>query len=118
MCAMELRLRLKRSPPQAGIEPGTARSVGQRLTHWATRAPRHLKNIYFGIRQLLGRLTDLKSITTKQTTLKNIIYNINDISNITFTITDTKCLFNYDVGVTLVIHMPFINILYNAVSRL
>ena len=32
-CAMEPRLRLKGSPPQAGIEPGTARSVGQRLTH-------------------------------------------------------------------------------------
>ena len=25
LCAMESRLRLKRSPPQAGIEPGTAR---------------------------------------------------------------------------------------------
>ena len=27
---------LKRSSPQAGIEPGTARSAGQRLTYWAT----------------------------------------------------------------------------------
>ena len=24
---------------QAGLEPGNARSVGQRLTHWDTRAP-------------------------------------------------------------------------------
>ena len=31
--AMEPRLRLNRSPPQAGIEAGTARSVDQRLTH-------------------------------------------------------------------------------------
>ena len=29
---MEPRLRLERFPPQAGLEPGTARSVGQRLT--------------------------------------------------------------------------------------
>ena len=28
LCAMELRLRLKRFPPHAGLEPGTARSVG------------------------------------------------------------------------------------------
>ena len=33
LCAMELRLRLKNFPHQAGLEPGTARSVGQRLTH-------------------------------------------------------------------------------------
>ena len=30
-CAVEPRL--KRSPPQAGLEPGNARSVGQRLTY-------------------------------------------------------------------------------------
>ena len=29
---MEPRLRSKRFPPQAGLEPETARSVGQRLT--------------------------------------------------------------------------------------
>ena len=39
LCAMEPRLRLKRFPPQAGIEPGTARSVGQRFTHLGTGAP-------------------------------------------------------------------------------
>ena len=33
LCAMELRLRLKRSSPRAGLELTTARSVGQRLTH-------------------------------------------------------------------------------------
>ena len=33
LCAMESRLRLKRSSPQAGLEPTTARSVGQSLTH-------------------------------------------------------------------------------------
>ena len=32
LCAMELRLRPERFPPPAGLEPGTARSVGQRLT--------------------------------------------------------------------------------------
>ena len=36
--AMEPGLRLKRSSPWAGLEPGTARSAGQRLTHWATGA--------------------------------------------------------------------------------
>ena len=30
--AMESRLRLRRSPPQAGLESGTARSAGHRLT--------------------------------------------------------------------------------------
>ena len=33
LCAMEARLRLIRSSPQAGLEPGTARPAGQRLTH-------------------------------------------------------------------------------------
>ena len=33
LCAMEPRLRLKRSLPQAGLELTTARSVGQRLIH-------------------------------------------------------------------------------------
>ena len=39
LCAIEPRLRLKRSPPQAGLEPGTAGSKGKRLTHsyhWQT----------------------------------------------------------------------------------
>ena len=31
LCAMEPRLRLKRSPPRAELEPRTARLVGQRL---------------------------------------------------------------------------------------
>ena len=30
LCAMEPRLRLKKSLPQAGLEPGTARSADQR----------------------------------------------------------------------------------------
>ena len=30
---MEPRLRLKRYPSEAGLEPGIASSVGQRLTH-------------------------------------------------------------------------------------
>ena len=38
-CATEPRLWLKRSLPQVGIEPGIARSVGPRLTHWTTGAP-------------------------------------------------------------------------------
>ena len=29
LCAMEHRLRLERFPSQAGLEPGTTRSVGQ-----------------------------------------------------------------------------------------
>ena len=33
LCEMEPCLQLKRSLPQVGIEPGTARSVDQRLTH-------------------------------------------------------------------------------------
>ena len=42
LCAMEPCLRLKRSQPQVGIEPGAARSVGQRLTHSATGAPNNI----------------------------------------------------------------------------
>ena len=38
LCALESRLRFKRYPPQAGLEPGTPRSVGQRLPNWATLA--------------------------------------------------------------------------------
>ena len=52
LCAMELRLQLKRSSPQAGLELRTARSVGQRLTHWATRDSYRFRNalclLYFG----------------------------------------------------------------------
>ena len=33
LCAMETRLRLKRSSPWAGLEFMTAKSEGQRLTH-------------------------------------------------------------------------------------
>ena len=33
LCAIESRLRLKRSVPLAMLEPGTARSVGQRLAY-------------------------------------------------------------------------------------
>ena len=36
LCAMEPCLQSERFPPQAGLEYGTARSVGQRLTYWAT----------------------------------------------------------------------------------
>ena len=33
LCSTETRLRLEKFLPQAGLEPGTARSVGQRLTY-------------------------------------------------------------------------------------
>ena len=33
LCTVEPRLNLKRSPPETGLEPGTARSLGQRLSH-------------------------------------------------------------------------------------
>ena len=36
---MDPRLRLKMFSPLAGLEPGTASSVGHRLLHWATGAP-------------------------------------------------------------------------------
>ena len=32
-CAVDANLRLERSPPHAGLEPGTTRSAGHRLTH-------------------------------------------------------------------------------------
>ena len=32
LCAMESHLQSERLPPQVGLEPGTARSVGQPLT--------------------------------------------------------------------------------------
>ena len=38
LCAMEPHLPLKRSSPQVRLEPGTARSVDQRLTQLATWA--------------------------------------------------------------------------------
>ena len=34
LCAMEPRFQLKRSSPRAELEPGTARSTGQRLTNY------------------------------------------------------------------------------------
>ena len=39
LLAMESRLRLARYPPRVGLEPGTARSVDQRLTYCTTRPP-------------------------------------------------------------------------------
>ena len=39
LCAMEPCLWPKRSLPQAGLEPGTARSAGQYFTQGATMAP-------------------------------------------------------------------------------
>ena len=36
---METPLTVENITPWAGLELGTARSVGQRLTHWATGAP-------------------------------------------------------------------------------
>ena len=33
LCATKPHLQLKRSSPQAGLKPGTARSAGQHLTH-------------------------------------------------------------------------------------
>ena len=44
LCAVELRLRLKRSSLQAELFPRTARSAGQRITHWATGAPGSIEN--------------------------------------------------------------------------
>ena len=35
--------------PRAGLEPGTARSVGQRLTHFATGTPNYRVTISRGI---------------------------------------------------------------------
>ena len=39
LCAMEPPFTVEKISPRAGIELGTARSVGQRLTHLATGAP-------------------------------------------------------------------------------
>ena len=45
LCAMEPRLRLKRSSPKVGLQFTTAWSVGQRLTRWATGSPqKHSKH--------------------------------------------------------------------------
>ena len=38
LCSVEPRLHLKRFPPTVGIEPGTARSAGRRLTKYAIGA--------------------------------------------------------------------------------
>ena len=39
LCAMESHLRWERFLPQAGFEPGTARSVGHPSTYYATGTP-------------------------------------------------------------------------------
>ena len=44
LLAVEPRLRLKRFPPSTGLELGTARSAGQRLTYSATAAPHEIDN--------------------------------------------------------------------------
>ena len=44
LSAMAPRLLMKRSPPQVGLIPGTARSAGQRLTNWAIGAAICAKN--------------------------------------------------------------------------
>ena len=46
LCALEPRLPLKRSTPQARLEPVAAESVGQRLTYEVTRAPAHKNSQY------------------------------------------------------------------------
>ena len=33
LCALKLRLQLNRSPPQAGLGPGTARPLSQHVTY-------------------------------------------------------------------------------------
>ena len=43
LCALESYLRLEGVPPQAGLEPTTARSAGLRLTYGATGAPNIIK---------------------------------------------------------------------------
>ena len=45
-CAMEPRLRSKRSPPQAELKPGTATSVGQRLIPTELTGLQFLKEAY------------------------------------------------------------------------
>ena len=42
LCSMEPRLLLKRALSQARLEPGTARSAGQRLSHLAIGALIHM----------------------------------------------------------------------------
>ena len=39
LCAISPRFGLEIFQLQAGLEPGTAKSVGQRLTYWTTGAP-------------------------------------------------------------------------------
>ena len=45
LCAMKPRLRLRKFR-RAGLEPGTARSVGQHLTHWATGALVNIETMF------------------------------------------------------------------------
>ena len=51
--------------PWAGIEPRTARSVGQRLTHWATGAPstKRILRVVIVISHYLSSVIHLSSIT-------------------------------------------------------
>ena len=45
---IELLFRSGRFRLEAGLEPGNARSVGKRLTHWATGAPFHSRSPNMG----------------------------------------------------------------------
>ena len=41
------RVIMERFPPSAGLEPGSARSAGQRLTYWATVTPAFREGVFY-----------------------------------------------------------------------
>ena len=72
--AMEPRLQLERSTLQAGLEPGTARSIGQRLTY-STELPwlrggqgvqfyENFKHAILSLKHFRGRLFETNDIVS------------------------------------------------------
>ena len=61
---MELRLRLRIFRLERGFDPVISRSVGQRLTHWATGAPGDNEKLY-AMEESVGKPTETDSIKSK-----------------------------------------------------
>ena len=63
------RLRLKKSSPQAGLELTIARSVGQRLTHGATGAPRTIEVLLY---------IEPRNVTLNDVKISMALHNLTD----------------------------------------
>ena len=80
LCATKARLRLKRSPPQAGLEPGNARLVGQRLIYRTTGASTMEEHIYNECTHLTLIWRDSKYFDVAPTFQQHFSNRLNDDS--------------------------------------